>query len=191
MTVTHTNRKGHIYHLHQGTTKTGRPRYYFSKKAPDTAVETIPDGYEIYESPNGQVFLRRQRAQHITPDELALVEAGVKRYAAVSQYIIDVKEKAIVVYTADQDDDAISSLVALALPERRQLLQDFLIRNSNYTAMLRFVLADEEERTFAPERYCFLGGIDDWMFIGSPDKLANLARKYLPHLGQESFYELY
>jgi hypothetical protein len=33
MTVQHVNRKGQTYYLHQGQTKSGKPKYYFSMKA--------------------------------------------------------------------------------------------------------------------------------------------------------------
>jgi hypothetical protein len=36
-------------------------------------VDTIPSGYEIYENPNGRVFLRRISAQIVFPEEVAAV----------------------------------------------------------------------------------------------------------------------
>ena len=33
--------------------------------------------------------------------------------------------------------------------------------------------------------------IDDWIYIAGPEQLEGLAKKYLKHLDQESFYELY
>jgi hypothetical protein len=57
--------------------------------------------------------------------------------------------------------------------------------------MLRFVLIDNAKRKFIAERYCFLGSIDDWINIGGPDRLENLTKKFLKHLGKESFFELF
>jgi hypothetical protein len=45
--------------------------------------------------------------------------------------------------------------------------------------------------SFNPERFCFLGAIDDWMSIGEPDQLDALIKRLLGFLGRESFYELY
>ena len=59
MPMTHTNAKGQIFSLYQGTTKTGKPRYYFAMQSEGTLATAIPTGYEIYENPNAQVFLRR------------------------------------------------------------------------------------------------------------------------------------
>lgn len=192
MSVTYENRKGDVYHLHQGTTKTGKPKYYFAKREPESPVEAIPEGYEIYESPNGQVFLRRERPKVITDAEVAAVERGMKTHASVKYYLLDVKKNAIVVYTADQDpNDPFFNLSKLIPTANRQRVRELLAREAHYTAMMRFVLVDKEARTFEPERYCFRGRIDDWISIGRPDLLDKLVTKYTPHLGQESFYELY
>jgi hypothetical protein len=59
--ITHTNAKGQTFALYQGTTKTGKPRYYFAMQSEGTLAKAIPAGYEIYENPNAQVFLRRIR----------------------------------------------------------------------------------------------------------------------------------
>jgi hypothetical protein len=36
--VTHTNRMGDTYYLHEGKTKTGEPRYFFAKSAREGAL---------------------------------------------------------------------------------------------------------------------------------------------------------
>jgi hypothetical protein len=79
MTVTQTNRKGKNYYLHQGTTKTGKPKYFFALREEGDLVVTIPPWREIYENPNAQVFLRKVRPQIFTDEEVATVEAGMRR----------------------------------------------------------------------------------------------------------------
>ena len=59
MPVKHVNRKRHTYFLHEGKTKTGKPKYFFSKDSEGTLLDAVPDGYEIYKHPNAQVFLRK------------------------------------------------------------------------------------------------------------------------------------
>jgi len=61
--------------------------------------------------------------------------------------------------------------------------------DQNYTAMLRFRLVDKEERTFAAERFCFRGSIDDWIFLDGPDTLEKLIKRYVKLLGTESFFD--
>ena len=58
MAIEYINRKGDTYYLHERKTKTGKPKYHFSMKKDGELVESIPHGYEIYENPNAQVFLR-------------------------------------------------------------------------------------------------------------------------------------
>src|SRR5262249_17703056 len=67
--ITHTNAKGKTYYLHQGTTKTGKPTYHFSMQSEGHLAESIPVGFEIYENPNAQVFLRRIPPKIITDEE--------------------------------------------------------------------------------------------------------------------------
>ncbi len=56
---------------------------------------------------------------------------------------------------------------------------------------MRFIIRDQEQRLFLPERYCFRGSVKDWISIGNVGDLASLCRRYLGHLGKDSIYELY
>ena len=102
MPVTHVNRKQDTYYLHVGRTKTGKPRYWFSTKTDGDLVESMPEGYEIYENPDAQVFLRKTVPQLVTPAEVAVVEEGLKRYAPGQNCLVDVQGEQIVVYHAER-----------------------------------------------------------------------------------------
>src|SRR5712692_6104064 len=108
--ITHTNAKGKTYYLHQGTTKTGKPKYYFSMESNGALAESMPEGFEIYENSNAQVFLRRIPPKIITDEERRVVEAGMRTSADVKDYKIDVKGNVIAIYTADQDIDTLADL---------------------------------------------------------------------------------
>src|SRR5882724_12565236 len=97
MPITYTNAKGKTYYLHQGTTKTGKSKYYFSMESEGHLAESIPVGFEIYENPNAQVFLRRIPPKLITDEERQVVEDGMRKYAEVQDCKIDIKGKTIVV----------------------------------------------------------------------------------------------
>jgi len=191
MPVQYVNRKGQTYYLHQGTTKTGKPRYLFSMKGEGTLVDAIPDGFEIYENPNSQVFLRRIQPKIITDDEIAVVEKGMKRFSQLKYYQVDVKKGTISVFVANQDVDRLSDILSFAPRARGASIQDLLSQLIYYSPMLRFVLIDKEKRVFVAQRYCFLGSIDDWIDIGTPDTLQNLVKRYVKHLGQDSYFELF
>ena len=191
MPVQHKNRRGQTFHLHRGKTKSGKPNYFFSLKAEGNPVETIPDGYEVYENPNAQVFLRRKQPKIITDEELALVEKGMNKLSDVKDYILDRRKNAIIVYLADQDVDLFEAILPSLFLTKRQDLENLLKPYVSYSPMMQFILTDKEKREFVAERYCFSGSIDDWINIGGPDRLEKLTKKFLKHLGKDSFFELF
>ena len=192
MPITHVNAKEKTYYLHQGTTKTGKPKYHFAMKSEGHLADSIPDGFEIYENPNAQVFLRRIPPKIITDEERQVVEDGMQKYASVQDYKIDVRGKAIVVYTADQDVDTLVDLFKDFHPDptANPQLMTTLRGVIQYSPMMQFILDDKKERLFTVQRYCFRGSIDAWIDIGH-GKLAQLVRTYVTHLGNESYFELF
>jgi len=192
MPITYTNAKGKTYYLHQGTTKTGKPKYYFSTKSEGPLADAIPEGFEIYENPNAQVFLRRIPPKLITDEERQIVEDGMRKYAEVQDYKIDVKGNAIVVYTADQDRETLADVFKdlYPTPAAYTQLRTLLRQGIRYSPMLQFILDDEKRRTFLAQRYCFRGSVDDWIDIGY-GPLTTLVKQYVKYLGQESYFELY
>lgn len=192
MPITHVNAKRKTYYLHQGTTKIGKPKYHFAMKSEGTLADSIPEGFEIYENPNAQVFLRRVPPKIITDEEHQIVEDGMRQYASVTDYKIDVRGKAIVVYTADRDIGTLADRFKDFRPdptansELMTTLREFI----QYSPRMQFILDDKEQRLFTAQRYCFRGSIDDWIDIDH-GKLAKLVRTYVKHLGQESYYELF
>jgi hypothetical protein len=193
VSITHINAKGQTFSLYQGTTKTGKPKYYFAMQSEGILATATPAGYEIYENPNAQVFLRRIPPKIMTDEERRAVEEGMRRYATVKDYKIDVKGNAILIYTSEQDLDALADLFKHTHPnplENVELMTT--LRNTmHYSPMLVFQLVDGSRRTFQTQRYCFLGSVDDWIEIGKPGKLTTLVKRYVKHLGQDSYVELW
>jgi hypothetical protein len=189
--ITHVNAKGKTYYLHQGTTKTGKPKYYFSMESEGPLAESIPAGFEIYENPNAQVFLRRIPPKVITDEERQVVEEGMRKYASVQDYKIDVKGNAIIVYTADQSVETLAGLFKdlHPNPSAHPQLMATLRGVIQYSPMMQFVLEEKEQRLFTVQRYCFRGSIDDWIDLDQ-GTLAQLVRTYVKHLGNASYFEL-
>ena len=191
--IEYINRRKQTYYLYEGKTKTGKPKYFFSRKKEGNSVDTIPDGYEIYENPNSQVFLRKIPVQVISLEEIETVKVGIKQYLKASDFIVDVKGKNIVVYLCDQNVDlSMKIMEAMTFPNTPDFLRD---RDSfafslSYSPMMQFVLDDIESRSFTVERWCFRGFIDGWIPLDSSTNLENLVQTYGAHLGKESFYEL-
>lgn len=188
--IEYINRRGRIHYLHEGKTKTGKPKYFFSMKLPENPVTAIPEGYEIYENPNAQVFLRKIPPQIITPEEIKIVVSGVKKYAKLDHFIVDVKGKNIVVYTCDQNVDTLVEITSSTYGISSLKAKDAIARSLSYTPMMQFVLEDIETREFVVERWCFRGSVDDWIPLADSPNLKELVKKYTRHLGKESFYDL-
>ena len=151
MAITHVNRKQQTYYLHQGTTKTGKPRYFFAMKSESDLVETVPAGYEIYENPRAQVFLRKIPKKIITDEEIAIVEKGMKKFAKISRFMIDVKKEIISIFTPNQDIGELSAVLAESaylIGRNPQELASVLEQSLDYTSDLQFVLVDKQKRIF-------------------------------------------
>ena len=197
MGVEYVNRKGDRYFLQQGKTKTGKPRYFFGRKIKETVVEKVPKGYEIYESPGaGQVFLRKVRPTEISTLEREMVEEGIRRYAGLEYFLVEIRDNTLVVYLPDTSVTDVDRLIGMfggvaeVGTERSKAAKATIISHSTYGKMMRFGLVDADERLFMLQRWCFRGSIDDWIFLNGPAPLSKLVRKYVQHLGKESFFEL-
>ncbi|RYI28759.1 hypothetical protein EVU96_12555 [Bacillus infantis] len=95
------NSRGDTYFLHSRLTKKGNLSYHFSKNAEGAAeIQVVPEGYEIYEEPNGNMYLRKQATSPITADELRLIEEGMKKYSIIEDFKTDVKKDAVYIYQA-------------------------------------------------------------------------------------------
>ncbi len=64
-------------------------------------------------------------------------------------------------------------------------------RKVRYTPVFRFTLVDPVEREYLAERMCYRSWVDGWLSLNDVGTLRELSRRYLPHLGRESFYELF
>jgi len=110
MSIKYTNRIDQKYYLHVGETKTGKPTYYFSMNAGGPLGESVPRGFEIYENPNGQVFLRKILPKLISDDELGVVKKELGRISRLKGCRVERKLRVLTVYVADRKGDLIKEL---------------------------------------------------------------------------------
>lgn len=194
MPITYTNRKGFTYFLNKGLTKTGKPRYYFAKEQKGEPVDEIPQGYEIEESVNAVVSLVKVRARLIPYEEWVCVEDALVRHPKPRDYRVAVKDKIIIVYesTGFDVDKMMEFLGGFpTLPNARERLAEDKERHSQFTPVMRFILDDQETRAYHAERWCYRGSIDDWIHIGASGKIDHLAKRFIPALGTDEFFELF
>jgi hypothetical protein len=188
------NRRGDRYYLLQGTTKTGKPKYYMARKAEGAPVERVPEGYEIYEHPErGLVSVRKVRRSQVLPGEREMLCRWTRQLGGSENFLVDLQGDSLVVYTPGEDPAAAAAGLCrgFGLPAGREAsVREYLARRTNYTAMLRFTLTDAEKRLYTAERWCFRGAVEDWIPLSGPRPLVSLAKAYLPHLHRESFFDL-
>jgi hypothetical protein len=142
MPVTYTNRKGQTYVLCQGTTKTGKRRYYFARELKGEALHAIPSGYQIEESVNGVVSLVKDRPQLVRPEELAAVEGALKRHPQSGKYRLQIKENQILVYERQGPDiEALNAMFGRLSPLPPRGVES-LQQSGHYIPIMRFVLLD-------------------------------------------------
>ncbi len=99
--VQHVNRKDDTYYLHQGRTKTGKPKYFFSRKSDGELCQQLPAGFEIYENPRGQVYCRRIQPKLITEQEIEIVRKAIRDCGKQFCAGVDVKGKDIIVHEGE------------------------------------------------------------------------------------------
>ena len=190
MPVTHMNRKGKTFYLHEGVTSKGNPKFFFSTKSEGRLAARVPEGFEVYENPNARVFLRKARPRLITDEETRFIEQEMKRHPHLRYCRCDTKDNLITVFEPNQDVEGLAELLTRFGTARPSQVAETVEQTLSYLPMLRFALVDPQSRTFQAQRFCFLGSIDDWIEIGSPGSLETLARTFVKHLGEDTFFDL-
>ncbi len=195
MAFEHVNRKQDRYYLQATKTRTGKTHYYFGRKMTGTPVDQVPEGKEAYESPEtGQVLLRKSKPTRITTEEREVVADGIRRYAKLESFLIDVYGDSLTVYLSTMDEQATSRLfestIGLGFMQHTaQFIKQAIAQTSTFSKVVRFQLVNEKKRLFSIERWCFRGSIDDWIDLEYAKALPQLVKKYFPTLGTDEFYE--
>lgn len=194
MAFQHVNRRGEPYFLQVVRCGNGTLHYSFTRKLRGEPVSALPEGHEVHERPeDGQVFLRRARPTAIRREELEATESAIRSLTGVEHFIVHAEGDAIIVYWADIEPDARLAILRALVPvgaSDADNLRLNMLRRARYDKMLRFTLTDPERRRFRAERWCFLGSIDNWYFLEGDKPLPELLTAFVPHLGNESFFEL-
>jgi len=156
-------------------------------KKKGNGLSSIPDGFEIYENPNAQVFLIKKEPPLITNEEKQAIVNAMNKNQEVDYFFVDVRKKYITIYIAEQSGIIAETYSIFSTFNRATSLQRLL----HYEAQMRFELVDKNQRYFIAERFCYRGSVNDWITIDSYNTLGNLVDKFVKHLGKETFYELF
>lgn len=187
--LSYRNRKGQTWYLFAGRTKTGKPKYFLSMslEASGLPLESLPPGHELYETPNGQVFCRRVQPQKIRDSEVEAVRDELSRLGKEG-CIVERKGKSIIIHEPIQmweRGELESTFGFLA-----HSVEEMLLAGRQVQPVLKFDLLDEKTRVFTASRWCFRGHVDGWWSLYSDGPVLALAKRYVRHIGEESFYEL-
>lgn len=197
MAVTHTNRRGQTYHLLQGKTKTGKPKYYVSQKPGPNTVDAIPDGFELFENPvDAIVHVRKIRPTSILPEELDETIRIIRKVTGKKIFYVLREGNALVVFWPDRDPEDVSRLFSRMFGASLHAnssddtdIDPGIMMFTQTSAVVKFILTNEKKRTFAAERMCFRGD-GFWLPCSRSMPLPVLVESLCGHLGQESFCEI-
>lgn len=194
MPIEYVNRRGDKYYLFQGKTKTGKPKYYVSRKPNGVHVDQMPDGYEFHENPqDGVLSVRKIRPTKVLPQERQQLGVWTRELAGTEFFLVDIQDDSLVVYAPGDDPAARANLIHAmfggAVADKLSNLS-WIGANATYLPMFRFNLVDEDGRLYSVDRWCYKGSINDWIPLSDGNTLETQARSYLPHLHKESFYDL-
>ena len=191
MPFTYLNRQGETYYLHIGKTKTGKPKYSFSRSGEGVLADELPVEYEIREQVSGQISVRLAKPKLITDEEVRELENAVAEVVPENRFYVDRNEKLLTVYVVDLEGDSADVLRRIGGPLLSDArIDEFITQSGRYEHTFRFQLFDAKWRVFQTQRYCYRGRIDDWIDIGGPGFLPDLAETHLKHIGQMSYYDL-
>ena len=184
--LTYTNSKGQVYLFREVTGKRGTQIVCSQKESADD-LAAIPKTHEIIESPNGQVSCRKKMERDILPEEIVFARNIVAELAGPKQVLFtEIKQKALIIHFKETSG---MDRIAKHLPFHCGADLSLLAANIPFQPMLKLELSDKASRTFAAFRMCWMGE-PDWMFL-SDGTLPVLLNEYVPHIGKESFYELF
>jgi len=103
MPFTYNSRTGKTYYLHTGPKRGGGTQHFFSKKSAGTLAGQLPAGFEVYETVNGQVYLRRQQPKLIHDAERECIAKHLTKPQPGHRYKVEIQAKTLTVHESAQD----------------------------------------------------------------------------------------
>lgn len=185
---TYENRRGTTLFLCRKPTKKGNSRYYFAKTPSGAPVYTVPEGYEVRESVNGIVTLGKQRELHLLEEEIQAVRDAISRKPDSERYRLAIKPKLIEVHQAPRGGgESFAKIFPFADPAK---VREAFLSSVSYSPVMRFLLVEEESRTFRVQRMGYRARLSGWLDIGRASSIQNLSQRLIPLLGTDELFEV-
>ncbi len=191
--LTYTNRMGVRYYLHEGRTKTGKPKYFFAKTTRNGALAEMPKGFGVSESINGIVSVKRRKPGEVTapPEDVMVVEDALARHERLRWYKVRAVARAIVIYEPYPTPEALRELhesySLLSRPASTRRYIEDRMKKATYSSVMKF---ERDGEGYAAYRMTYRGD-GGWSWPLNTGTLQTLTKKLVPTLGTERFFELH
>ncbi len=186
---THENRLGSTYYLHEGRTKTGKPRYFFAKTLGEGTRSKVPEGFEVSESINGVVSIRRKTtgAPGVTDEDVKLIDTAVARQRHLQGFMVRVVGSAIVIFEPHPRPSELRDFAQrLGVEPRASSFVAERMKRAQYAPIMKF---EREGAGYVVLRMTFRGK-GGWSWPLGAGKLEGLAVRFVPIIGKEAFFDL-
>ena len=167
-------------------------------KSPDpNTVDTIPDGYELFESPvDAIVHVRKLRPTRILPEELDETIRIIRRVTGKKIFYVLREGDALVVYWPDRDPGDLSRMFSrtsggsLRANSPGRYFHPSRSDNGRTDIGIIEVCPDGRQEANVRRRTHVFPGDGFWLPCSRSMPLPALVESLCGHLGQESFYEI-
>lgn len=186
------NSKGKAYFIKSKLTKKGNTTYYMTKKEEESCLDEIPEGYEVVEKyDSGLLFVRKKQQSLFSLKEINSIKTSLDHNKSLVDYRVSINGKEIAIYTVEKEtndriaESPLSSFFKMAQSNQyKSAWQNFEER------MKVIIRKNKSGKEFEVKRFCYRGSVDDWITVGVESDIAEVGKRYLIHLGKESYYEL-
>ena len=192
--VTYTNRMGDTYYLHEGRTKTGKVRYFVAKTRREGVLSAMPEGFELSESINGVVSVRKidLSAASVPEADAALARGEMARHPHLRDHRIEIIKGEIVVFepTSGTSPDWATEVASpfFMRSQSPDIRGGRLRRRVRYGPVMKFVPSPEHS-DYRVHRMTYRGD-GGWSWPLASGSLDELLKRFLGCVGTDEFFEL-
>lgn len=186
------NRLGDTYYLHQGATKTGKPRYFVAKTVGPGALGALPAGLEIAETANGVVSVRRidTSSSAIPPADMEAVRAFLAKEPRLRGCVAEVRKGEILISEpvggSREEIAGLAQALGLGGGFGRAAPR---LKPTRYTPVMKLEPDPERPSSYVVHRMTYRGEGGFMVIAAGP--LRQVLDKYVRRIGTDAFFELF